>query len=119
MPHIVTLRSKGQEQDVISLVLSQDAVCTEPDGNPWSGVTLNAEQARCVGIFGIDTRGSEITASTDHCEWQKGWLSRLVDIYSRQAEESGFTFRHRFLPGYDPCVVLDLLYRAEFDLLVI
>ena len=48
MPHIVTLRSKSQEQDVISLVLSQDAVSMGPDGNPWSGVTLNAEQARCL-----------------------------------------------------------------------
>jgi len=182
MPHIVTLRSKTQEHDVISLVLSQDAISTGPDGNPWSGVTMNAEQARClaqrlckiateienqeesgyrtssllfehaasvvvlhdgsqqgdracqaaihcsmrsfgtldlIGLFGIDTRGSEITASTDDCEWQKGWLDRLVDMYSHQADKSGVTLRHRFLPGYDPCIVLDLLYRMEFDLLVI
>src|SRR5262245_26414979 len=49
MPRIVTLRSKGQsKEDVISLVLSQDAVSAGPDGDPWCGVTLNAEQARSL-----------------------------------------------------------------------
>src|SRR5215471_3554287 len=182
MPHIVTLRSKSQEQDVISLVLSQDAVTTGPDGNPWSGVTLNAEQARClaqrlcniaaeieneevcghrtspllfehassvvvlhdgsqqghracqaalqcssrslgtlelIGIFGIDTRGAEIKATADDCEWQKGWLNRLVDVYSEEAAASGVTFNSRFLAAHDPCLILDMLYRMEFDLLVI
>src|SRR5262245_58629321 len=49
MPRIATLRSKGpSKRDVISLVLSQDAVSTGPDGDPWCGVTLNPEQARCL-----------------------------------------------------------------------
>ena len=46
MPSIVTLRAKGQsKEDVISLVLSQDAISLGPDGDPWCGVTLSAEQA--------------------------------------------------------------------------
>src|SRR5215469_15357204 len=49
MPRIVTLRAKGQlKEDVISLVLSQDAISVGPDGDPWCGVTLNAEQARLL-----------------------------------------------------------------------
>src|SRR5262245_53760876 len=49
MPRIVTLRSKDQSNnDVISLVLSQDAVSVGPDGDPWCGVTLNSEQARSL-----------------------------------------------------------------------
>jgi hypothetical protein len=49
MPHIVAFRSKGQSKgDGISVVLSQDAVITGPDGDPWCGVTMDAEQARCM-----------------------------------------------------------------------
>jgi hypothetical protein len=183
MPHIAAFRSKGQSKgDVISVVLSQDAVITGPDGDPWCGVTMDAEQARCmaqrlhsiateienneecgyrtsplllqhasavvvltdgslqshracqaamqcasrslgtldlVGIFGIDARDGDIKTVTDDSEWQRGWLSRLADAYSQQAEASGVTFNSRFLPAHDPCAVLDLLYRMKFDLLVI
>jgi hypothetical protein len=183
MPQILTLRSKSpSEQDVVSLVLSQDAVCTGPDGDPWCGVTLNAEQARSlaqrlsniaaeienreesghrtspllfehassvvvvhdgsqqshrafqaamqcasrslgtldfVGIFGIDTRSSEPKPSADDCEWQQGWLKRLVEKYSEQAGAGGVTFNSRFVPATDPCVLLDSLYGMEFDLIVI
>jgi len=49
MPHIVTLRSKSESNhDVINLVLSQDAITLGPEGDPWCGVTLSAEQARCL-----------------------------------------------------------------------
>jgi hypothetical protein len=49
MPHIVAFRSKGQSTpDGISVVLTQDAVITGPDGDPWCGVTMDAEQARCL-----------------------------------------------------------------------
>ena len=183
MPHIVTLRSKGQSrQDVISLVLSQDAVSAGPDGDPWCGVNLNTEQARLlaqrlcnlaaeiengetsghrtspllfehvssvvvlhdgsqqshrafqaaiqcasrslatldlVGIFGVDTRGSETKPAINEGEWQKGWLIRLTEMYSEQATSSGVTFNSRFLPADDPSLLLDLLYRMDFDLLVI
>src|SRR5262249_33364807 len=44
---ISTIRSKSpSKEDVISLVLSQDAVSEGPDGDPWCGVSLTAEQAR-------------------------------------------------------------------------
>jgi hypothetical protein len=183
MPQIVTIRSKGQaREDVISLVLSQDAVSAGPGGDPWCGVTLNAEQARwlaqrlcdmaaeiengeqpgyrtspllfgnvssvvavhdgsqqshrafqaamqcarrstgtlnLIGIVGIDTRQDEPTATVGDCEWQRGWLSRLADMYSEQACTSGVTFNVRFLHANDPCVLLDTLYRMDFDLIVI
>src|SRR5262249_19218358 len=49
MPQIVTLRSTGQSKDgVMSLVLSRDAVGAGPDGDPWCGVSWNAEQARSL-----------------------------------------------------------------------
>jgi hypothetical protein len=72
-----------------------------------------------IGIFGIDARGREIKGTSDDCEWQRGWLSRLSDTYSQQAEASGITFNSRFIPANDPCIILDLLYRMEFDLLVL
>jgi hypothetical protein len=183
MPQIVTLRSKGQcSEDVISLVLSQDAVCVGPNGDPWCGVTLNSEQARSLaqrlcniadeiengeqsgygtstpffdhvssvavihdgsqqghrafqagiqcasrvlgrlhlfGIFGVDTRGNDAVASADDCEWQKGWLSRLIEMYSQRAGTAGITFDSMLLPAHDPCLLLDTLYKMEFDLVVI
>jgi hypothetical protein len=157
-------------------------VCAGPDGDPWCGVTLNAEQARSlaqrlsniaaeienreecgyrtspllfehassvvvvhdgsqqshrafqaamqcasrslgtldfVGIFGIDTRSAEPKPSADDCEWQQGWLKRLVEKYSEQAGAGGVTFNSKFVPATDPCVLLDSLYGMEFDLIVI
>lgn len=177
------LRSKGHSnREVISLVLSQDAVSTDPNGDPWCGVALNAEQARAlaqrlcnmaaeiengedngfrtsplllehassvvvihegsqqshrafqtalqcasrslgtltfIGIFGLDTRSEEAKPTVDDCQWQKGWLTRLVDMYSEQAQATGITFSSRFLPAHDPCMLLDTIYRMEFDLIVI
>ena len=183
MPSIVTVRAKGtSEEDTISLVLSQDAVCVGPDGDPYCGVTLSADQARylaerltnlateienaekyghrtspllfenvssvvvlhdgsqqghrafqaavrcasrtlgtlqLIGLFGIDTRAAEVTASSDNCEWQKAWLTRLVEMYSEHAQFDNVAFHSRLVPANDPCCVLDLLYRMEFDLLVV
>ena len=49
MPRIVTVRSKDEaRRNVISLVLSQDAVTVSPNGEPWCGVTLTPEQARSL-----------------------------------------------------------------------
>jgi hypothetical protein len=72
-----------------------------------------------IGLFGVDTRGSETKPATVDSEWQKGWLSRLTDMYSEQAASSGVTFHSSFLSAADPCLLLVLLYRMEFDLLVI
>lgn len=47
MPQIVTIRTKDDfAGDSIAVVLSQDAVCLGPDGQPWSGVSLKSEDAR-------------------------------------------------------------------------
>jgi hypothetical protein len=183
MPRIVTVRAKGtSKEDSISLVLSQDAVCVGPDGDPYCGVTLSAGQARflaerltnlateienaeqyghrtssllfenvssvvvlhdgspqghrafqaavrcasrtlgtlqLVGLFGIDTRAAEVAASSDNCEWQKAWLTRLVEMYSEHAQIDNVAFHSRLVSANDPCYVLDLLYRMEFDLLVV
>jgi hypothetical protein len=182
MPRIVTVRSKGSsKEDVISLVLSQDAVSEGPGGDPWCGVTLTPDQAHClaerlwnlaveiessercgyrtspplfeqvtsvvvlhdgsqqshrafqaavqcasralgtldfIGLFGIDISGSETTAKVDNREWQRNWLIQLVNMYSEQAQADGVTFNSKLLPANDPCFVLDMLYRMEFDLLV-
>src|SRR5262245_30135556 len=49
MPRIVTIRAKDESnRDVISLVLSQDAISVGPNGDPWCGVTLDSDQARSL-----------------------------------------------------------------------
>ena len=49
MPQIVALRAKDDSsRDLITVVLSQDAVCLGPDGEPWAGVSLNAQLARTL-----------------------------------------------------------------------
>ena len=49
MPRIFTIRAKDDsDRDVISLVLSQDAVSVGPNGDPWCGVTLSSAQARSL-----------------------------------------------------------------------
>lgn len=47
MPQIVTVRTKDDSTgESIAVVLSQDAICLGPDGQPWSGVSLKSEEAR-------------------------------------------------------------------------
>src|SRR5262245_24270146 len=44
MPQIVAVRAKDDaSRDLITVVLSQDAVWLGPDGEPWAGVSLNAQ----------------------------------------------------------------------------
>jgi len=183
MPHIVTIRSKNEtNQDVICLVLSQDAVAVDANGDPWCGVKLTSVQARSlaerlysfaleidnqegqgyqtsslslphldsvvvvhdgslqghrafqmafefsrrsfaaldlVGIFGVRIGTSEASSSPDDDEWQKGWLSRLVERYAQQAITDGVSMNSMLFPANDPCGVLDTLYRMRFDLIVI
>lgn len=181
MPRIVTIRSKDCSNiDVVSLVLSQDAVSESPEGDPWCGVTLNADQARhlaarlssiaeeienqevpghrtssksfghlssiavvhdgsqqghrafaaglrfaaeclgtidLIGIFAINQETGE--PASDNYEWQKAWLCRLSGIYSEQAAAKGIAFNVRLFAAHDPCLILDSLYRAKADLVVI
>src|SRR5262245_3526826 len=49
MPSISTIRSKDTDNnDVVALILSQDSVSAGPDGDPWCGIALSAEQARSL-----------------------------------------------------------------------
>src|SRR5215831_18938179 len=49
MPSISTMRSKDADNnDVVALILSQDSVSAGPDGDPWCGIALSAEQARTL-----------------------------------------------------------------------
>src|SRR5215831_1513088 len=49
MPQIITARAKDDScRDLITVVLSQDAVCLGPDGEPWAGVSLDAQLARSL-----------------------------------------------------------------------
>ncbi|HEV3036884.1 MAG TPA: universal stress protein [Candidatus Angelobacter sp.] len=49
MPQIIAVRTQDDSfRDTIAVVLSQDAVCLGPDGQPWAGVSLSAELARAL-----------------------------------------------------------------------
>src|SRR5215813_4026323 len=64
MPRVVALRSTDRSKsDVVSLVLSQDAVVLGPNGDPWCGVSLSAEQARSLA-----NRLSNIAAEIENQE---------------------------------------------------
>src|SRR5262245_11809082 len=184
MPRIVTVRSKDESnRDVISLVLSQDAVSASPNGDPWCGITLTSEQARSlagrlwnfaaeienqeqkgyrtssrsigrlgsvvvvhdgsqpghrafeaalhlasrslaaldfIGVFGISNGAAgEPSVLHEDYEWQRGWLTRLVEMYAEQASANGVAFNASFFPANDPCRLLDTLQRMDFDLIVI
>lgn len=55
MPQIVAVRTKDDSsRDSIAVVLSQDAVCLGPDGQPWSGVSLSAQLARSLAARLLD-----------------------------------------------------------------
>ena len=182
MPRIVTVRTKDKSnQDVISLVLSQDAISVGPDGDPWCGITLNSVQARAladrlynfaaeienreeqgyrtstrsfvhlssvvalhdgsqsghrafeaalhlagrslaslalIGIFGISSATGEPSQSTDDYQWQKGWLTSLVDMYALQASGNGVAFTSRLFAASEPGEILDLMNHMDFDLIV-
>jgi nucleotide-binding universal stress UspA family protein len=182
MPRIVTVRTKDESnQDVVSLVLSQDAISVGPDGDPWCGITLNAAQARAladrlcsyaaeienreeqgyrtstqsfvhlssvvalhdgtqsahrafeaalhfasrslaplafIGIFGISNATGEPSQSMDDYQWQKGWLTQLADMYGLRASGNGVSFTSRLFAANEPCEILDLMSRMDFDLIV-
>jgi len=182
MPRIVTVRSKdGSNQDVISLVLSQDAIVVGPDGDPLCGVTLRPDQARSlaerlrsfaieierqehqgyrtssrsfihlasvvvlhdgseaghrafeaalhlasrslatldfVGIFGISNVTGEPSVLREDYEWQKGWLTQLVELCKEQTTATGISFNSRLFPANDPCGLFDKLHTMDFDLVV-
>lgn len=47
MPQIVAVRTNDDpSRETIAVVLSQDAICLDPDGQPWPAVSLSSEEAR-------------------------------------------------------------------------
>jgi hypothetical protein len=72
-----------------------------------------------MGVFGIDSITAEASSIPEDCERQRGWLSRLAEMYLEQAREDGVPFHSRLFPASDPCVFLDTLYHMDFDLIVI
>lgn len=183
MPRIVTIRSRDESnKESISLVLSQDAISVGPSGDPWSGVTLSADQARTlagrlsalatelenqeeagyrtsncplghmgvvgvvhdgslqghrafqtalelarrplasldlIGVFGICGETGEASGDVDDYEWQKGWLTRLVGVYSEEAASAGVSLQSSLFAASDPCRLLDTLRAMPLDLIVI
>jgi hypothetical protein len=72
-----------------------------------------------IGIFGIRIGTSEASSSPDDYEWQKGWLSSLVQRYAQQAIADGVSVNSTLFAANDPCAVLDTINRMRFDLIVI
>jgi len=84
MPSISTIRSKDTENnDVVALILSQDSVSAGPDGDPWCGIALSAEQARSLAER----------------------LSDFADEIENK-EEAGFRSSSRLIPHLHTVVVL-------------
>lgn len=76
MPQIVAIRVKDDaSRDTIAVVLSQDAICLSPDGEPWSAVSLDPEMARSLAhnLLGLareieDQQQSESQATGSQAE---------------------------------------------------
>lgn len=182
MPQIVAVRAKDDSsRDLITVVLSQDAVCLGPDGEPWAGVSLNAQSARSlagrllhlaneieseeegaqpsfrplvqitsilvfhdgsrqghravslaldfasrtlaaiqiVGIYGVLQDRFAPSAVPGDYEWHRGWIERLIEIYSREAEQVGVDLQSAMVAADDERKLADLLNSNRFDLLVL
>lgn len=93
MPQIVAIRTKDDSSaDAIAVVLSQDAVCLGPDGQPWSGVTLNTQLARSLAerLLGLasEIEGQEQMAA-------RGSVRSLVQATSILVFHDGSEQGHR------------------------
>lgn len=182
MPQIVAVRCKDDSsRDTITVLLSQDAVCLGPDGEPWSGVSLNAQLARSlaqrllhlakeierpeetenradyslaqvksilvlhdgseqshrafrmaldlaarslasvqlVGLCGLSNGEPEASSAADDYLWQKGWLERLLAMYSQQADQAGVELSTTLVPATDTEELSDICNNNRFDLVVL
>jgi hypothetical protein len=72
-----------------------------------------------MGVFGLSSGTDKPPTIREDYEWHKGWLNRLVEMYSEQAASDGVALSFRLFPAGDPCALLDVLYRMDFDLIVI
>src|SRR5215467_11097426 len=177
MPQIVAVRAKDDlSRDAIAVVLSQDAVCVGPDGDPWAGVSLNAQLARslagrllqlaseietqderaqpslrrlvqitsvlvfhdgsgqghravslafyfasrshaCVqiaGIYGVLQDRFAPSATPRDYEWHRGWIERLTEMYSQEAEQAGIELQSTMVAAYDATRLAELLNSNRF-----
>jgi len=189
MPQIVAIRTKDDSSgDTISVVLSQDAVCLGPDGQPWSGVSLTAQLARslaerllglakeiegqepegrqehrrnqdsfrpltqvssilvlhdgsgqghraaslaldlasrslasvqCVGVYGVRQDRLEPSAVPEDYQWHRGWLERLMQMYSQKAAQGNIDLRAMLVAANDHERLSEVLNRGGFDLIVL
>lgn len=182
MPQIVAVRTKDvSSRDIISVVLSQDAVCLGPDGQPWAGVALNAQLARSLAqrllglaneldaqgqkdstanpslaqissvlifhdgssqghrafslafdiasrslasikiavIYGIQESRFAPSEQSDDYEWQKGWMERLVKMYSSEAAQARIELHSTLVAANDEQQVAELFNARGFDLIVL
>ena len=183
MPRIVTIRTKDNSSDeTIAVVLSQDAVCLGPDGQPWSGVSLSSQEARSLatrlislaleiegqreldqrncpnslaeltsilllhdgseqshrafrlaldlasrslaafqlaGIFGVRPDTVEPSTLQEDYEWQRGWLRRLIEVYSGEAAQEGIELRTTLVAASDRQTISNLFESGRFDLIIV
>jgi nucleotide-binding universal stress UspA family protein len=93
MPQIVTIRTKDDSAgESIAVVLSQDAVCLGPDGQPWSGVSLKSEEARKLAAR-LLSLAMEIEGQKEF--EQKNSLNTLADLASILVFHDGSEQSHR------------------------
>jgi hypothetical protein len=183
MPHIVAVRTKDDSsREAIAVVLSQDAVCLGPDGQPWAGVSLNAELARSlaerllylareieerphaqdrssagsldqvasilvvhdgsaqghrastlaldmasrspaaiqlVGVYGVQPGNFEPSNVAEDYQWQRGWLEKLIRMYSERAVKESVDLRATLIAAGDQGALSDVFDSGAFDLIVL
>jgi nucleotide-binding universal stress UspA family protein len=189
MPQIVAIRTKDDSsRDTISVVLSQDAVCLGPDGQPWSGVSLTAQLARSlaerllglakeiegqekpdklehygsqdsfrpltqvssilvlhdgsgqghraaalaldlasrslasvqfVGVYGVRQDRLEPSAVPEDYEWHRGWLERLIQMYSQKASHGNVDLQAMLVAASDHERLSEVFNRGGYDLIVL
>lgn len=96
MPQIVTIRTKDESAgDSIAVVLSQDAVCLGPDGQPWSGVSLKSEEARKLATRLLSlAREIEKHQAADHHDIRSS-VNPISDLASILVFHDGSEQSHR------------------------
>jgi hypothetical protein len=189
MPQIVAIRTRDDaSRDTISVVLSQDAVCLGPDGQPWSGVSLSASLARSLaerllglakeieanekesqtetcasqdsfplltqlssilvlhdgsgqghramglaldlasrslasvqflGVYGVKQDRLEPSDLAEDYEWQRGWIERLIQMYSQKATQGGIELQTTLAAATDQKRLSEVFESCRFDLIVL
>jgi hypothetical protein len=65
------------------------------------------------------SHGLEPSTLTEDYEWQRGWLERLVQMYSREAVQAGIELRTILVAANDQHKLWDVFDTSEFDLVVL